>query len=101
MCHPVFRAISNTVKEGWLGIVKNEARAFNEQNVAEVEKYLEYVDGTPYKHIPGVTLETYLDPPQMCFRAKRMGGELWGDSYCESYDAHPLCEFSCGNLNDF
>ena len=34
------------MKEGWLGIVKNEAKSFNEQNVADAEKYLEYVDGT-------------------------------------------------------
>lgn len=87
------------MKEGWLGIVKNEAKSFNEQNVADAEKYLEYVDGTPYNHIQGMTFNMGT-ADQMCVRAKRREGDYWEDQTCEGWDAHPLCEFSCGNLND-
>ena len=87
------------MKEVWLGIVKNEEKTFTEQSVADAEKYLEYVDGAPYRHIQGVTLKMET-APQMCVRAKRTEGDFWGDKSCEGWDAHPLCEFNCGNLND-
>ena len=38
--------------------------------------------------------------PQMCVWALTTEGDIWTDKICEGTDAHPICEFSCDNLND-
>ena len=70
-----------TVKEGWLGIVKNEDKQFSDRpdpDLADAEKYLEYVDGAPYAHFTGITFNME-DTGQMCVRAKNTQGDYWED----------------------
>ena len=87
------------VNLNWIGLSKTAEVKIT--NSADAEKYLQYVDGTPYTHIPGVSYEMGNESGnELCVDSRSTDGTLWGDRQCSYPDHAPICEFNCGNINN-
>ena len=77
----------------WLGLTNMRNATFN--NASDAEANLEYFDGTPYKHIHGITSYTF-DNNSPCLRMWPDGASMNDRNFCDNV-AGLICEYNLAN----
>ena len=70
----------------------NEKMKLGISSTADAEKYLKYLDGTPYIHLPGLGLDFNDEPGPDPFRIKEVNGQLMLLDAPAHEKFHVLCQ---------